>query len=153
MPCCPQRNLELVSTTHETLEREEIIKGSSNRSFGILFFFVFALVSVWPLLFGAGPMRFWAASIAAIFLVAALFFPSVLKRLNLLWMKFGLLLHLVVNPVVMGMIFFLTVTPTAVVFRILGKDPLRLKLDPAAKSYWIHRQPPGPKPASMKQQF
>lgn len=68
-------------------------------------------------------------------------------------MKFGLLLHLVVNPVVMGMIFFLTVTPTAVVFRILGKDPLRLKLDPAAKSYWIHRQPPGPKPASMKQQF
>ncbi len=68
-------------------------------------------------------------------------------------MKFGLLLHRVVNPLTMGVIFFFTVTPIALMFRILGKDPLRLKLDPEAKSYWIYRDPPGPRPDSMKQQF
>ena len=143
----------MVSTTHETLERHEVVKGSSNRSFGLVFVFVFALVAVWPWIFGTGSVRVWSASIAGLRMVIALFVPSVLARFNRLWMKFGLLLHRVVNPLTMGMIFFLTVTPTALIFRVLGKDPLRLKLDPKAASYWIYRDPPGPKPDSMTQQF
>lgn len=145
--------LALVSTTHETLERHEEVKGSTNRSFGLLFVFVFVLVAVWPWIFGTGSVRVWSASIAGLLTVITLFVPAVLTQFNRLWIKFGLLLHRVVNPLTMGMIFFLTVTPTALIFRILGKDPLRLKLNPNAESYWIHRNPPGPNPDSMTQQF
>lgn len=104
-------------------------------------------------MFETGPVRVWAATVAITLLAASLFFPSVLKVFNRLWTKFGLVLHRIVNPVIMGLIFFLTVTPTALIFRALGKDPLRLKLDPEAESYWIHREPPGPAPESMSQQF
>jgi len=75
--------------------------------------------------------------------------PKVLAPLNKLWMKFGLLLHSIVNPLVMGLLFFLTITPIALFFRASGKDQLRLKLDPAARSYWIVREPPGPDPKTM----
>ncbi|HMB48131.1 MAG TPA: SxtJ family membrane protein, partial [Afifellaceae bacterium] len=69
--------------------------------------------------------------------------------LNKLWMKFGLLLHNIVNPLVMGLLFFLTITPIALYFRISGKDPLKLRLEPDARSYWIDRDPPGPDPKTM----
>ena len=79
--------------------------------------------------------------------------PKILSPLNRLWFRFGLLLHHIVNPVVMALLFFTTVTPMALIMRLLGKDPLRRKFDPEADSYWIPRQPAGPAPETMKNQF
>tara|TARA_R110000868_G_scaffold4155_51_gene25697 strand:+ start:6973 stop:7404 length:432 start_codon:yes stop_codon:yes gene_type:complete len=139
--------------THESLERHEEIKGSSNRSFGLVFVVVFFLVAIWPVLFGSASVRIWAIAVSGGLLFFSLIIPGVLSPLNRCWTQFGALLHRITNPVIMGLIFFLTVTPTALVFKALGKDPLRLKLDPEAESYWIHRDPPGPAPNSMSRQF
>lgn len=95
----------------------------------------------------------WTGGIAVLFLVAALFYSAALKPLNRLWLKFGLLLHKVVNPIVMALVFFGAVLPTGLLMRALGKDLLRLKRQPDANSYWIERRPPGPPPESMKDQF
>jgi large-conductance mechanosensitive channel len=80
-------------------------------------------------------------------------FPTALKPLNRMWFQFGLLLHKVVNPIVMAFVFFGAVLPTGFVMRSLGKDPMRLKYQPDANSYWIERRPPGPAPESLKDQF
>ena len=95
----------------------------------------------------------WTSGIAALCLAAALFYPAILRPFNRLWLKFGLLLHKVVTPVVMAVVFFGTVLPTGLILRALGKDPLRLKRRPKANSYWIERCPPGPTAESMKDQF
>jgi hypothetical protein len=95
----------------------------------------------------------WTGGLAALFLMAGLFRPSVLHRLNLIWLRFGLLLHKIVNPIVMALLFYATVLPTGLVMRLMGKDMLRLKRQPEANSYWIARQPPGPSPETMKDQF
>lgn len=137
---------------HESFQREEDVKSSSNRTFGLVFFVVFAIVSVWPVLFG-NPLRWWTAPIAAVFLAVALIVPAWLAPLNRLWTKLGLLMHKVVNPVIMGLLFFVAITPMALVLRLLGKDLLRLKRDPQAASYWIERTPPGPSADSMRRQF
>lgn len=124
----------------------------SERSFGIVFAVVFVLIGLWPLKAG-GDVRLWALGLAAAFLLVALVAPRLLKPLNLIWFKFGLLLHKIMTPLVMGLLFFLTVTPVGMLMRATGKDPMRLKRDPTAASYWINRDPPGPKPDSMKNQF
>jgi hypothetical protein len=95
----------------------------------------------------------WTAGIAVFFLATGLLCPAALRPLNRLWLKFGLLLHKVVNPIVMALVFFGTVLPTGLIMRALGKDLLRLKWQPDANSYWIERRPPGPAPKSMKDQF
>jgi hypothetical protein len=138
--------------THESFVRDETVKGSSNRTFGIVFAVVFAVVAVWPYAHG-NPVRWWSAAIAAAFLAAALAWPAVLAPLNRLWTRFGLLLHKVTNPVIMGLVFYTAVLPTALIMRALGKDPLRRRLDRGAPSYWIVRAPPGPAPESIKHQF
>jgi len=142
----------MASSTHEDFSREHVIKGSSDRSFGLVFAGFFALVGFWPLVHGESP-RWWSIGLGAAFLVVAYARPSLLAKPNLWWMKFGLLLAKIVNPIVMGLVFYLTVMPTAVIMRIMGKDPLRLKLDRSAKTYWIERKPPGPAPDTMSQQF
>ncbi len=124
----------------------------SERSFGLVFAVVFALVCLLPLKDGAEP-RLWAGLVAAAFAVVSLAAPKLLKPLNKIWFLFGLLLHKIVSPLVMGLLFFVTVTPIALIMRALGKDPLKLRRDPAAASYWIARQPPGPEPESMRRQF
>lgn len=124
----------------------------SERSFGIVFACVFALIGLVPLLLGHD-LRIWALVVAAIFLAVAFLAPRLLAPLNWLWFKFGLLLHHIVNPVIMALIFFGAVLPTAVMVRLFGKDLLRLKRDASAKSYWIERDPPGPEPESMTRQF
>ena len=91
--------------------------------------------------------------VAAAFLAAALFRPALLAPLNRLWSRFGLLLGRVTNPIIMGLVFFLLITPMALILRLRGNDPLRLRLALHAKSYWIERTPPGPTPASMTEQF
>jgi hypothetical protein len=113
---------------------------------------VFALIGLVPLLLGHG-LRIWALVVAAVFLAAAYLAPRLLAPLNRLWFKFGLLLHHIVNPIVMALIFFGAVLPTALMVRLFGKDLLRLKRDASAKSYWIERDPPGPEPQSMTRQF
>jgi len=124
----------------------------SERSFGLVFAVFFAIVALWPLKSG-GEVRLWAAGLAGVFLVIALIHPALLKPLNLVWFKFGLLLHKIMTPLIMGLLFFLTVTPIGLLMRATGKDPMRLKRHPATNSYWITRDPPGPAPASMKNQF
>jgi hypothetical protein len=99
--------------------------------------------------------RLWPClgGIAVVVLLAAHLFPSALRPFNLIWFKFGLLLHAVVNPVVMGLLFYSAAMPTGLIMRAMGKDMLRLRHEPEADSYWIVRQPPGPAPESMKDQF
>jgi hypothetical protein len=141
-----------VSQTHEQFSREEDIKGSSDRSFGFVFTAVFAIIGLLPLL-GERDPRLWALGVAALFLVAALAHPASLAPLNRVWFKFGLVLHRIVSPFILGVLFYVVIVPTATLMRLFGKRPLQLELDPTASSYWIPRVPPGPAPESMKNQF
>ena len=124
------------------------IKIGSNKSFGIVFFVVFLLIAIYPLI-NNGELRIWSFVIAIIFLILGLINSKVLTPLNKLWFKFGLLLGKVVSPLIMGIIFFLVVTPTALIMRIIGKDLLNLRFN-NKKSYWIEKT--GPK-SKMKNQF
>lgn len=137
---------------HENFTRLDEAEGSSNRSFGLVFAGVFAIVGLWPL-YGSGDVRIWALAAAAVFLILALAKPDLLAPLNRLWLKFGLLLHKIVNPVIMGILFFLTVTPIALISRVVGKKFLQTTFDSEAESYWILREPPGPEPEDMSNQF
>ena len=124
------------------------IKTSSNRSFGIVFFIVFLLVSIYPLI-NDEEIRIWSLIISLIFLFLGLLNSQILTPLNQIWFKFGILLGKIVSPLVMGIIFFLVVTPTGIIMRILKKDLLNLKYS-EDKSYWIKKK--GPK-SKMKDQF
>ncbi|MBM3622057.1 MAG: hypothetical protein FJX20_15355 [Alphaproteobacteria bacterium] len=137
---------------HEDLTREEDVQGSSNRSFGLVFVGFFAIVagiSAWR----DGWMWPWSAGIAGALLVVSLAIPGILAPLNRGWTKFGLLLGRIVAPIVLGLLFFLSVVPIGLIMRARGKDLLRLKFDRAARSYWIERDPPGPPPETMRKQF
>ena len=136
----------------ESFDRDEPVHGSSDRSFGLVFTGLFLVIGLAPLLHGRG-VRYWAVAVAAAFLAVALARPSLLHPMNRLWTAFGLLLHKIVNPIVMGMLFFVVLTPFGTALRLLGKDPLRRHFDRSAGSYWIPRTPPGPLPQSMKHQF
>ena len=124
------------------------IKISSNRSFGIVFFVVFLLIALYPLI-NNEEIRIWSLIISLIFLILGLINSRILTPLNKLWFKFGILLGKIVSPIIMGIIFFLVVTPIGFIMRILGKDVLNLKFN-ANKSYWIEKT--GPK-SKMKNQF
>jgi hypothetical protein len=137
---------------HENYGREEDVERPPDRQFGLVFAGAFAIIAGWPLLWGR-PIRWWSAMLAAVFLVVALAAPRVLAPLNRGWLWIGLLLHRVVSPLVLGLVFFSTVTPIAMVLRALGKDPLRLRFDSAASTYWIERRPPGPAGHTMPNQF
>jgi len=125
------------------------IKISSNRSFGLTFFFLFLIVSLWPLM-SDGQIRLWSLIVCLIFLVLSFVKSSLLQPLNRLWFKFGILLGSIIAPIVMATIFFLIVTPTGFIMRALGKDLLRKKIDKNKGSYWINREK---RISKMKQQF
>ena len=124
------------------------IKIGSNRSFGIVFFVVFLLIALYPLL-KESDLRIWSLIISFIFLALGLSNSNLLTPLNKLWFKFGLFLGKIISPLVMGFIFFAVVTPIGILMRILGKDLLNLKYN-KKKSYWIEKT--GPK-SKMKNQF
>ena len=123
-------------------------QNNQNRGFGLLFFIVFLALSLWPLT-KKGEINLYLISIASIFLVLGLLNSKILTPLNKIWFKFGLLLGRIVSPVIIGFIFFLVVTPTALIMRLVGKDLLNLKFN-KYKSYWIEKT--GPK-SKMKNQF
>jgi hypothetical protein len=137
---------------HETFDREDEVTGSSDRGFGFVFAGFFAIVAILRWWKGHGSAEWFAAAALAMLLIA-LVRPSLLAPFNRLWTKLALVLSKVMNPVIMGILFFLVVAPIGLLMRLFGKRPLALDLDPAAKSYWIERQPPGPLPGSMKNQF
>jgi len=128
------------------------VQSSSERSFGFVFAVVFLILALYPLLHTEG-IRIWAIVVSGVLVLLATLVPRFLAPSNRLWTKFGLLLHNIVSPIALGILFFLVVTPTALVMRLFGKDPLRLRFDPAADSYWIKRDPPGPSGDTLKNQF
>jgi hypothetical protein len=131
---------------------EESVKGSSNRSFGLIFAAFFCIIGLLPL-FSRGEVRPWALGVAAVFAVIAFAVPSILTPLNKAWMRLGLLLHRVVNPIVLGLMFLIAIVPVGLLMRLFGKDLLRLKFSSEASSYWIIRDPKGPDPRSLNRQF
>ncbi len=137
---------------HEDLARHREVESSSDRSFGIVFAVAFAVIALLPLLHGGG-VRMWSLVVSAVFLVAALTIPSVLAPLNRLWMKLGALLHRIVSPLVLGLLFYGVVFPTGLLMRLFGKRTIPTGPDPDLDSYWIQRDPPGPAPEGMKNQF
>jgi len=140
------------ASINENFSEHQEVRVSSDRTFGLVFTAFFLLIGLWPLR-KAGDVRWWAVAIGVVFLAAALRRPTVLHPLNRAWAQLSLLLARVVNPVVMGLLFFVVITPMALALRLLGKDPLRLRYDPVASSYWLHRKPPGPAPETMSNQF
>ena len=124
------------------------IKINSNKSFGLVFFVVFFLIALYPLVNNQN-IRFWSLSISFVFLILGLMNSKILTPLNKLWFKLGIFLGKIISPFIMGMIFFLVVTPIGFIMRILGKDLLNLKYN-HNKSYWIEKNEPKSK---MKNQF
>ena len=115
------------------------MKKSAEKSFGILFGIVFLLISLWPL-FSSNNLRLWALIISLIFFIITFLKPKILKPLNNIWIKFGEILGKVVAPIVMGIVFFVVLTPISLIVRAFGKDLLGLKITDKKNSYWIRRK-------------
>ena len=124
------------------------IKLPTNKNFGIVFSIVFLIIALFPLINNES-LRIWSLIISAVFLFLGLINSKILTPLNNIWFKFGLILGRIVSPIIMGVVFFLVVTPTAFIMRLVGKDLLNLKFN-KHKSYWIEKN--GPK-SNMKNQF
>ena len=139
-------------STHEDFKRDEEIKGSSDRTFGLVIGAALAVIGVLPVL-GGGSARWWLVAIGGAVAVIGLVWPSLLAPLNRLWTRFGLLLSRVTNPIVMALMFFVVLMPSGLLMRLFGKDPLRRGFDAHATTYWIDRDPPGPEGDSMRNQF
>ena len=140
-----------MAANEPVVSHRKVVMGS-NRSFGLVFAAFFALVALLPATHGA-PVRWWALVVAAAFATIAFFIPRLLQPLNRVWFALGLLLHHVVNPVIMAVMFYGAILPMALLLRWRKKDLLRLKREPQAASYWIPREPPAPAPGSMSKQF
>ena len=125
------------------------IKISSNRSFGIVFFIVFLFIALYPITYSED-IRIWSLIISFIFIILGLLNSKILTPLNKLWFKFGVILGKIISPIIMGIIFFLVVTPIGLIMKVLGKDLLRLKYNKKDNTYWIEKN--GPK-SKMKNQF
>ena len=124
------------------------IKISSNRNFGVVFFVVFFLIALYPLTYDEG-IRTWSIIISLFFLILGLFNSKILNPLNKLWFKFGIILGKIISPLIMGIIYFLVVTPTGLIMKLLRKDILNLRYN-KNKSYWIKKNE---QKNNMKNQF
>ena len=131
------------------ISRHVSTEQSSEKSFGVVFSIVFLIVALYPLITFAG-LRIWALVVSIIFFLLAFLAPKILVLPNKLWFKFGLLIGSIVAPIVITLIYFVTVVPTGLIMRLLGNDLLKQKLDNNAKSYWVKRSEPM---GSMKNQF
>lgn len=140
-------------TLHEDLRREDPTAGPSDRKFGLTIGAVFALVALWKSIHGAAAgVVFGGLAVALI--GCALVRPQLLSPLNRIWLSFGLMLHRIISPVVMAVLFYGTIVPVGLLMRGVGKDPLRLKLHRTAdEGYWLARQDSRPPSDAMRQQF
>ena len=137
---------------HESLNGEGPGAGSSDRAFGLLFGALagaMAVLAVWK----GRPSAFGWGAVAVLFVAAALWAPPLLGPLNRAWRRVALLLSKVTTPIVMGLMFFVVLTPVGAIMRLTGKDPLRLRFDSAAPSYWLPRSSQGERQTSMDKQF
>ena len=125
------------------------IKISSNRSFGLVFFTVFLIVALWPLKY-EDDIRLWSLALSIIFFILGVLNSKLLTPLNKLWFKFGIFLGSIVSPIIMGIVYFLVVTPTGVFMRLLGKDLLKTSKVKNASTYWLKRDK---QHGTMKKQF
>ena len=141
-----------MNNTHEDLARDEEVIGPSDRRFGLTFAALFAAIGGVRLVLGHAYALWWLGA-ALVMFALALWWTAPLRPLNRLWLRLGLVLYGVVNPVVMALLFYSTIMPIGLLMRLCGKDPLRLRRDPDAPSYWLVRDPPGPAPETMKNQF
>lgn len=141
-----------MAQTHEDFSRGQQVKTSSDRAFGWTFVTVFLVIALWPLALG-GALRWWSLIASGLVLAATVAAPSLLALPNRLWQRFGLLLHRIVSPIVLAIMFYLVVTPMGLLMRVFSRNTLKRHPDPAIESYWIKREPPGPQPESMPRQF
>jgi len=139
-------------TLHEDLRRDDVTTGPSDRKFGLTLGTILALIAVVKG-FERSPWGGIWGVLALLLIGSALLRPSLLSTPNQIWLKLGLLLHRIVNPVIMAVLFYGTFLPIGLLMRLLGKDPLRLKLDKTATSYWLARADERPHSEAMRQQF
>jgi Saxitoxin biosynthesis operon protein SxtJ len=137
---------------HEFQDREEVPTTSSDRSFGLVFAAFFAFLGALSVYRGGTHWHYWFP-LAAAFAVVAYAAPNGLAPLNRLWAKLGHLLHMIVSPVFLAVVFYGCIVPVGFLMRLSGKDPMRRRFEPDADSYWIARKPAGPGPESFKHQF
>jgi len=137
---------------HETLEREAEVKSGSDRSFGLVMAGACGVIAGLGFWSGTSRWPYWLAA-ALVFGTTALLWPAVLAPLNRIWFKFGRLLHRVVNPLVMGLLFFVVITPFGLLMRLFGKRPLALEFDRDAPSYWLARDTRELQPGPMTRQY
>ena len=137
---------------HEFQAREEVGKISSERNFGLVFACFFLLLVALSLYNGRTSWHYWLP-LAALSALLAYLAPDALAPLNRLWAKFGHILHMIVSPLILGILFYGCISPIGLLMRFAGKDSMRRKFEPAAQSYWIIREPPGPAPETFKHQF
>lgn len=137
---------------HEGTRQEVITNRSSNRSFGLVMMTFFLLIAALPL-FSGHQVRLWALGIAAAFAGLGIRDSKVLTPLNRVWFKVGLLIHKVTSPIILGFMFYVVLTPVALILWVFSVDLLKLKFEPNKKTYWIDRSPPGPRPESLGDLF
>jgi hypothetical protein len=141
--------------SHEVLTREETVSVGTEKSFGIVFSIFFAIITCGDIYFAKGLSNsaYFLFLASLFFLITAFTAPQLLRPFNKLWFHFGLFLHAIVNPLIMGLLFFGTVMPIGMMLRVFGRRPLNLYFDSKAESYWIDRDPVGPVAGSFKNQY
>ena len=137
---------------HENFGRPDEIVGPSDRSFGLTIAAILGIIGGGRLALGHSHSGWWLGAAAALALFA-LYLPAALGPINRAWLRFGFVLYKIVNPIIMALLFFSTIVPIGIVMRLRGKDPLRLRRDPDASSYWIGRVPPNSPSETMRNQF
>lgn len=138
---------------HERISDDSAVAAGSDRVFGIAFTLMFSVIGLLPLAFGHTP-RWWALGVAAALLAVAAVWPALLRPVHKVWFRVARLLsRFIIAPVVMAVLFYGVVTPTGLIMRMLGKDSLHRRYQGGVRSYWIHREPAGPAPETMRNQF
>ncbi len=138
--------------THESLDRKHEVALSSERSFGLVFAAFFAIVAAFGMWHGHSESAWWLA-VAGVFALLALFWTAPLAPLNRLWARLGRLLHAIVNPLLMGLIFIVAIVPMGLALRLFRKDLLHLRRDSSATTYWVACNTSASRPDAMKDQF
>ncbi len=141
-----------IETVVDLRGHSEPPRGGSDRAFGLVFGAFFAILGLYPLIRG-GSVRVWAVAVAMLLVLAAIVRPQLLAPVNKLWHRFGLALNRIVSPAALFVAYGLAIVPTGLLMRALGKDPLHLRLDPDAKTYWLERTPPARPDKQMTRQF